>query len=38
MEIVKRIIDGGKEIVAVEDALSMDVANTDESEEGAGVA
>jgi hypothetical protein len=35
---VKRIIvDGGKEVVAVEDALLMDVADADESEEGVGV-
>lgn len=35
---VKRIIvDGGKVIVAVEDALSMDVADADDAVEGVGV-
>jgi len=35
---VRRIIvDGGKEIVAVEDALSMDVADADDAVEGVGI-
>jgi len=28
------IVDGGKEVVPVEDALLVDVADADESEEG----
>jgi len=30
-------VDGGKENVAVEDALSMEVADADDCEEGVGV-